>query len=89
MLKALLVEPFRFTPETNKCGRRYRFKGAVALDRLVEGVIELRNAQQGYVPSGIRDLWDAEDPDRQGCVTVRLELGPGPLEERLRHRPVR
>jgi len=43
----------------------------------------------GRFPSGIRDLWDAEDPDRQGCVTARVELVPRPLEERLRHRPVR
>jgi hypothetical protein len=52
VLKLLLVEPFRFSPEIDERWRRYRFKGAIALDRVVEGVIELKNAQQGYVPSG-------------------------------------
>jgi len=59
VLKLLLTEPFRFSPEINERGRRYRFKGAIALDRVVEGVIELKSAQQGYVPSGNRQSVEA------------------------------
>ena len=52
VLKALLVDKLRFAPEVDERGRRSRFTGAIALDRLVAGVIDLENAQQGNVPSG-------------------------------------
>jgi hypothetical protein len=52
VLRLLLADPFRFSPEIDARGQRYRFKGAIALDRVVEGVIDLKNAQQGYVPRG-------------------------------------
>ncbi len=52
VLKTLLVEPFRFTPEIDARGRRYRFTGAIALDRLVAGVIDLKTCDRVTSPEG-------------------------------------
>ncbi len=41
VLRTLLVGPLRFTPVIDERRRGYRFAGAIALDRLVAGVIEL------------------------------------------------
>jgi site-specific DNA recombinase len=41
VLRTLLVGPLRFTPVVDERRRGYRFEGAVALDRLVAGVVEL------------------------------------------------
>ena len=55
VLRALLVEPLRFTPVVDERRRGYRFTGAVALDRLVSGVIELPTpsveSQAGFEPA--------------------------------------
>jgi site-specific DNA recombinase len=52
VLKELLVGPLRFTPEVDDRRRRYRFTGAIALDRLVAGVIELKTLTGGTSPEG-------------------------------------
>jgi hypothetical protein len=41
VLRTLLVGPLRFTPVVDERRRGYRFEGAVALDRLVSGVVAL------------------------------------------------
>ena len=41
VLRALLVGPLRFTPIIEDRRRAYAFEGAVALERLVSGVIDL------------------------------------------------
>jgi hypothetical protein len=41
VLRTLLVGPLRFTPVAEDRRRGYRFEGAVALDRLVSGVVDL------------------------------------------------
>ena len=41
VLRTLLVGPLRFTPVVDERRRGYRFEGAVALDRLVAGVVDL------------------------------------------------
>jgi hypothetical protein len=41
MLRTLLVEPLRFTRVVDKRRRGYAFKGSIALDRLLSGVIDL------------------------------------------------
>jgi hypothetical protein len=40
VLKSLLVDSLRFSPEVDERGRRYRFTGAIALDRLLSGVVD-------------------------------------------------
>ena len=46
VLKALLMDPLRFAPEVDARGRRYRFTGRIALDRLLAGVVDF--------PTGVR-----------------------------------
>ena len=41
VLRLLLTAPLRFTPVMNGAMRGYRFTGTLALDRLVEGVVDL------------------------------------------------
>ena len=41
VLRTLLVEPLRFTPIVDEQRRGYAFEGAIALDRMVSGVIDL------------------------------------------------
>jgi hypothetical protein len=41
VLRALLVEPFRFTPMLDGRRRGYTFTATIALDRLVSGVVDL------------------------------------------------
>jgi hypothetical protein len=41
VLRTLLVEPLRFTPIVDERRRGYAFEGAIALDRLVSGVVDL------------------------------------------------
>ena len=52
MLRLLLAGPIRFTPVTDERRRGYRFKGAIALDRMIAGVLE--TYPNGYVPRGNR-----------------------------------
>jgi hypothetical protein len=56
VLKELLVGPLRFTPEVDERRRRYRFTGAIALDRLVAGVIELKTLTGGTSPEGLKGI---------------------------------
>ena len=41
VLRALLIGPLRFTPVDDGARRGYAFSGAIALDRLLAGVVEL------------------------------------------------
>jgi hypothetical protein len=52
VLKELLVGPLRFPADVDDRRRRYRFSGAIALDRLVAGVIELKSLTGGTSPEG-------------------------------------
>jgi hypothetical protein len=53
VMKELLVGPLRFSPEVDERRKRYRFAGAVALDRLVAGVIDLKTLTRVTSPAGI------------------------------------
>jgi hypothetical protein len=57
VLKTLLAEPFKFTPEIDARGRRYRFTGAIALDRVVAGVIDLKTCDRVPSPAGTAHGW--------------------------------
>jgi len=57
VLKALLVEPLRFEPVIDERRRAYRFRGAIALDRLVAGVIDLKTLTSGTSPAGTVNRW--------------------------------
>jgi hypothetical protein len=52
VLKALLVGPLRFTPIIENRRRAYAFEGAVALERLVAGVIDLPTLTGVASPAG-------------------------------------
>jgi len=52
VLRALLMGPLRFTPITEGRRRSYAFEGAVALERLVSGVIDLPTLTGGTSPAG-------------------------------------
>ncbi len=54
VLRALLVGPLNFTPVLEARRRGYAFEGAIALDRLVAGVIDAASTDWRGVPSGIR-----------------------------------
>ena len=54
VLRTLLVGPLRFTPVDEPKRRGYRFTGAIALDRLIGGVITEENAGWRGVPDGYR-----------------------------------
>jgi len=56
VLRQLVVEPFRFTPVVEDGRRGYQFRGVLALDRVVSGVIDLPedNTHQTGVPNGFR-----------------------------------
>ena len=41
VLRALLIGPLQFTPVNDQGRRGYAFKGTIALDRLLAGVVEL------------------------------------------------
>ena len=41
VLRTLLMGPLRFTPVIDERRRGYAFRGAVALDRLIAGVVDL------------------------------------------------
>ena len=52
VLRALLVGPLRFTPIIENGRRAYAFEGAVALERLVAGVIDLPTLTGVASPGG-------------------------------------
>ena len=51
VLQTLLVGPLRFTPVLEARRRGYAFHGAIALDRLVSGLIELKTLTGVASPS--------------------------------------
>jgi DNA invertase Pin-like site-specific DNA recombinase len=56
VLRTLLVGPLRFTPVTAFDHRGYQFSGAIALDRLINGVVTIENTRWRGVPDGIRHV---------------------------------
>ena len=52
VLRALLVGPLRFTPVVDERRRGYRFAGALALDRVVDGVVNLKTLTGMASPAG-------------------------------------
>ena len=54
VLRTLLVGPLRFTPVLEADRRGYRFAGAIALDKLIDGVVALENTRWRGVPDGYR-----------------------------------
>ena len=57
-LRTLLVGPLRFTPVVDERRRGYRFEGAIALDRLVSGIVDLPTGVAS--PTGFDTLWTTE-----------------------------
>jgi hypothetical protein len=62
VLKTLLVGPLRFTPVLDDRRQAYQFTGAIALDRLVAGVIELKALTGMASPEGFAGGWSAHVP---------------------------
>ena len=60
VLRALLVGPLRFTPIIEKRRRTYAFEGAIALSRLVAGVIDLPTLTGVASPAGLEPAVLAE-----------------------------
>ena len=58
--RALLEGPLRFTPVVDGQRREYRFAGAIALDRLIAGVIDLPTLTGVASPTGTALALDAE-----------------------------
>jgi hypothetical protein len=52
VLRTLLVGPLRFTPVVEPDRRGYQFTGAIALARLIGGVITVENTGWRGVPDG-------------------------------------
>ena len=57
VLRALLVGPLRFTPIIDERRRAYAFEGAIALHRLVAGVIELPTLTRVASPTGFEPVF--------------------------------
>jgi hypothetical protein len=51
VLRTLLVGPLRFTPVIDGQRRGYRFTGAIALDRIVAGIVDLPLKTRGGLAS--------------------------------------
>ena len=51
VLRTLLIEPLKFTPVIDGRRRGYAFEGAIALDRLLAGVVELPPMVASLVPA--------------------------------------
>jgi hypothetical protein len=62
VLRTLLVGPLRFTPVVEPDRRGYRFNGAIALDRVIGGVVTLDNTRSSGVPDGIRQVLHRGNP---------------------------
>jgi hypothetical protein len=60
VLRALLVGPLRFTPIIENRRRAYAFEGAVALERLVSGVIDRPTLTGVASPGGYGRLWTGD-----------------------------
>ena len=57
VLRALLVGPLRFTPIVEARRRAYAFEGAIALQKLVAGVIELPTLTRVASPTGFEPVF--------------------------------
>jgi len=59
VLRILLTAPLRFTPVVDGERRGYRFTGMLALDRVVEGVVDLSQITRQIVasPTGTVHGW--------------------------------
>jgi hypothetical protein len=55
VLRLVLAGPIRFTPVNEERRRGYRFEGAIALDRMIGGVLE--TYPNGTSPEGAADGW--------------------------------
>jgi hypothetical protein len=55
VLRLVLAGPIRFTPVNEERRRGYRFEGAIALDRMIGGVLE--TYPNGTSPEGTADGW--------------------------------
>jgi site-specific DNA recombinase len=55
VLKALLVDSLRFSPEVDERGRRYRFTGRIALDQLLAGIVDFPTG--GTSPTGFEPVF--------------------------------
>jgi hypothetical protein len=64
VLRALLVGPLRFTPIIENRRRAYAFEGAIALQRLVSGVIDLPTLTGMASPGGSARSWTREIPGK-------------------------
>jgi hypothetical protein len=51
VLRTLLIGPLRFTPVIEERRRGYAFRGAIALDRLIDGIVDLPTNMAS--PSGL------------------------------------
>jgi len=58
VLRTLLIGPLRFTPVIEERRRGYAFRGAIALDRLIAGVVDLPTKVAS--PTGFETLWTVE-----------------------------
>jgi hypothetical protein len=70
VLRALLVGPLNFTPVLEARRRGYAFEGAIALDRLVSGVITLPALTGVASPAGTSPSWPF-DFSRISCMIAR------------------
>jgi site-specific DNA recombinase len=57
VLRTLLIDPLRFTPMIEGARRAYAFEGAIALNRLVSGVIELKTRTGLASPTGFEPVF--------------------------------
>jgi hypothetical protein len=58
VLRLLLVEPLRFTPVVDEHRRGFSFRGSIALDRLVSGVVDLpKTLARMASPTGTVNKW--------------------------------
>jgi hypothetical protein len=57
VLRVLLVGPLRFTPIVEARRRAYAFDGAIALERLVSGVIDLPTLTRMASPTGFEPVF--------------------------------
>jgi site-specific DNA recombinase len=55
VLRTLLIGPLRFTPVIEERRRGYAFRGAIALDRLIDGIVDLPTKVAS--PTGFANMW--------------------------------
>ena len=77
VLRLVLAGPIRFTPVSDECRRGYRFEGAIALDRMIGGVLE--TYPNGTSPEGPDRRWKVHGDTREAepdAVRMKRHLGP-------------